>query len=110
MRVGRDEALMLFRKWKEEGTLLRCSFESDLFAATFRGRIRELTDSILRLLSDDGVSELALAILSDLEFWYGDSRDSEEYEPLWGVICFSRPAPRDVEARDVMCLSELLLE
>lgn len=106
MRVGREGALLLFSKWAAEGTLLGCSFESDLFAAAFRGRIRELTDVTLRLVSDDGVSELALALLPELDFWYGEDRDSEVREFL-GAVFFSRPAPPDVVDRDVMCIREL---
>jgi len=104
----------LFRKWAVEDTLLACTFESDLFSSIFRGRLGVLNDaeavkgaSSLRLFSDDGTAELSVALLPDLEFWYGDSRDSEEREPLVGAVCFSRPAPADVEDHGVMRLSEL---
>ena len=74
MRVGRAEALDLFRKWASEGALLRCDFGFAEFAASFRGRIREVAEESLKLSADDTVSELVLPLPDGLVFWYADPR------------------------------------
>jgi len=78
VRAGRAEALDLFRKWAAERALLRCDFSFARFAACLRGRVRAVTDSEIKLLSDDTASELALRLPEGLEFGYGEPRGFPE--------------------------------
>lgn len=105
--MGRPEALDVFNKWLSEGTLIRCDFAFALFAAVFRGRVRAVAGDGLKLLSDDGLNELALALPFDVDFRYGDSRNDPAVRELSGVVCLSRPGPPEEDFRDVICLSEL---
>jgi len=91
MRMGRDEALDLLRKWLAEGTLLRCNFDLLVFAATLRARVRDVAPDRLELLSDDATSEVVLPLRPDFEFGYGE------------------PAPRSVDAQDSVCGLVILL-
>ena len=93
MRVGRAEALDLFRKWASEGALLRCDFGFAEFAASFRGRIREVAEESLKLSANDTVSELVLLLPDGLDFWYADPRGfTEEAEIFECGLTVSFPA------------------
>lgn len=105
--LGRSEALDLFNKWLSEGTLIRCDFTFAWFAAAFRVRVKAVAEDGLKLLSDDGRTELALALPADVVFRYGDSRADPAVSELVGVLCMSRPAPLEDDFRDVICLSEV---
>ncbi len=75
MKVSREDVLTMFRVWQADGALLRCDFSSERFAACLRARVREITDSEIKLWSDDTFSELVLRVTSDLRFEYADPRD-----------------------------------
>ena len=78
MRATRSEAFGIFHKWFSEGSLLSCHFSFHKFAVALRGRIFAMNDTEIKLVSDDRLSEMALRITADLEFGYGDSRQSPE--------------------------------
>jgi len=86
MRVGRDEAFDIFRKWLSEETLLECTFFFPTFRSRFRARLRELSDDELKLWSDDTTSELALRVTPSMAFAYGDLRNLEAPERFEGFI------------------------
>ena len=98
----------MFSKWLSEATPLRCDFEfGDFATACFRRRVKSLDDDGLRLLSDDGLSELALSLPPDLVFRFGDSRDDPGVAGLAAAVCLSRPAPDGRAFVDFVCLSEV---
>jgi hypothetical protein len=87
VRTGRAEAIDLFRKWVSGATLIRVNFSFSLFALSFLGRIKEVSDARLYFLSDDAASELELSLPGDLEFGYGDDRRFEN-AGLAGIVIF----------------------
>jgi hypothetical protein len=111
MRVSRNEAFDMLRKWLSEGALVGCNFECARFAAAFRGRVREVLPDMVRLLSDDAKSELALDLALDLEFGYGEPKAfSEEAKALVStlVVSFPPPAPGREPERDAVVFTELV--
>lgn len=78
MRVGLEEAVDLFRKWRSEESLLRCDMSFPRFAATFRVRVVFVADDEIKLLSDDSFSEMALRLSTDCAFTYGEPRGFPE--------------------------------
>jgi hypothetical protein len=87
VRIGRPEAIDLFRKWVSDAAPLRVHFSFSLFALSFLGRIKEVSDARLCFLSDDTTSELELPLPGNLEFGYGDDRRFAG-EGLAGVTLF----------------------
>jgi hypothetical protein len=75
VRATRTEAIDLFRKWESEGTLLRCDFNFEFFAACLRGKIRAVSGERLRLSSDDDTSELNFIIPESPDFGYAEPRN-----------------------------------
>ena len=51
MKAGRGEALDLIRKWLSERALLQCNLDVKHIAATFRARVRAISDDRITLLS-----------------------------------------------------------
>jgi hypothetical protein len=85
VKVGRAEAIDLFRKWLAEETLLRCDLSFEIFSACFRGRVRNVSDDRLLLLSDDKTSEFNFAIPEDPDFVYTEPRNgTPEDRELFG--------------------------
>lgn len=74
MRAGHSEALDLFRKWSSERSFLHCTFSFREFAASFAGRVAEVSEERVVVLSEDGWGELVLPITEDLGFSYSDAR------------------------------------
>jgi hypothetical protein len=108
MRVGRSEAVDLFSKWGTGRTLLRVDFTFAAFAACFRGRVAGLSETELRLLSDDTFSEFVLRFKPDLEFEYGDPREFPEEAELYEsalVVLFPLLSPD--EEGDKISFTEL---
>jgi len=68
VRVGHQEAFLIFRKWLSEATFLRCRIDFPCFSASCRGRLAEVSDEGLRLFSDDTFTEVALLFKDDTEF------------------------------------------
>ena len=62
MEMTRLEAIDIFRGWLSEGAWLRCVFEFSRFTAFLRGRVVEVSEESIRILSDDTFSELALGL------------------------------------------------
>jgi len=83
MKTGKCEALDMFSKYLSEGTLLRCYVRCSTYRAAFVGRIRTVSDDGIRLSSDDCQSELELPLSSDLQYGYGDSRNSPTELPVY---------------------------
>ncbi|MCU1331136.1 MAG: hypothetical protein JWM08_128 [Candidatus Angelobacter sp.] len=99
MRMERSEAFDMFRKWNAEKPLLLCVYSFAAFQACFKGRIFETSDDIVRIVSDDHHSELALKITQEMHFGYGDSRKHPEEAALYDasiLVYFSAVIP-DVE-------------
>ena len=95
MRAGLSEALDMFRVWQSDRALLRCDFLLTKFAACLRARVIDVSDNDkVRLLSDDGFSEVVLPLSAELDFEYADSRDFPEEAALFsrGLVVFF-PAP-----------------
>ena len=107
--IGREEALDMLRKWFEDRALLKCDFRFPLFAFCFRGRIFGLTDSEVKVASDDAFSELALRIPEDAEYGYGEPRDfpEEAASSKCGVVICLRSSADDEP--DFITLEELIL-
>ncbi len=107
MRVLREEALDLFGKWQTEKSLLRCDFSVRRVVARLNGRVVDLSDDRVQVLSDDTSQELLLPLPASLDFGYGEPRDfpeeGEEYERGL-VILF--PAVGSEEA-DIISFSEM---
>lgn len=78
MRVGLGEAVDLFAKWRSESALLRCDLMFETLAAVFRARVVFVDSGMVRLLSDDTFSEMALPLSPDMEFAYGEPREFPE--------------------------------
>jgi len=74
MEMTRLEAIDIFRGWLSEGAWLRCVFEFSRFTAFLRGRVVEVSEESIRILSDDTFSELALGLDSVWRFGYGEPR------------------------------------
>ncbi len=104
MRTGRTEAIDLFRRWVSEATLLRVHFSFSLFALSFLGRIKEVSDTRLYFLSDDTTSELELPLPDDLEFGYGDDRRFENVG-LAGIVLIFPLA--EAPERDAISFAEV---
>lgn len=74
MRMGRDEAIDIFRKWLEDGAKVRVQGSFSDFAFGLWGRILSVTPAELKLRSHETDSELVLKLCPELEFGYGDNR------------------------------------
>jgi len=110
MRIGREEAFDMFRKWETERKLLVCNLGFPLFAAAFRGRISTFSPTELRLLSDDTHSEFAMSFRPDMEFHYEDSRRTPQEAEVFecGVlITFHHDSFQAVEERDHIGFTEV---
>jgi hypothetical protein len=110
MRIGREEAFDIFRKWEAERALLVCNLGFPLFAAAFRARVSKFSPTELRLLSDDTHSEFAMTFKPDMEFYYEDSRrtpqESDVYE-CGVLVTFGHDAFQAVEQRDHIGFTEV---
>lgn len=96
MRVGRDEALDIFRKWFSERSLLRCDFEFAMVAATFRARVVFVSADEIKFLSDDRSSEMALLLKDDFTFGYGEPRGFPEEAGIFeSVLVLLAPDDKD---------------
>lgn len=108
MQVGRDEALDMFRVWRDDGALLRCDLSFGEFAASLRVRVRTLSAERVACASDDDLSEVVVPFVDGLSFGYGDPRDfpdeATEYER--GLILFFPPRNADA-GPDEIAFSEL---
>jgi hypothetical protein len=78
VRVGREEAVDIFRKWFSERSLLRCDMAFSRLAATFRVRVAFVSRDEVKFISDDTTSEMALLLEDDLVFGYGEPRGFPE--------------------------------
>jgi hypothetical protein len=67
----------LFRKWLEDGSLVRCEGHFSMYAFSFRGRIVAADDQEVRLMSSDTQSQVVMRIPGATEFAYVDTRDVE---------------------------------
>src|SRR5579872_588827 len=76
--------------------IFRSLLELAYVVSTMRGRIIELSPDEVRILSDDGKSEMAFRLANALEFGYGDPRDYPEdaahYESC--LVAFLAPIPQ----------------
>jgi len=110
MRVGREEAFDLFRKWETARSLLLCNLSVPLFAAKFEGRVVKLTSIELHVVSDDTHSEFVMTFRRDMEFHYQDVRDTPAESHLYecGIaILFNGDSKRPAEERDHIGFTEV---
>jgi hypothetical protein len=104
MKVNREEAFDLFRKFLSEGTLLECRFGLPIFSFRLRVRLREITpDGDLKLWSDDSTSELFLQVLSSAEFGYTEGKDLPGPDRFEGILVVILVPGRD----DTISFAEL---
>ena len=75
MRVGRLEALDLFRKWRDDGSFVRCQGSFFKFAFSNEGQISSVTDREVRLSSKDLRQEIVLTVTDEVIFQYLDNRN-----------------------------------
>ena len=108
MRVGREEALDLFRKWLAEGTPLRINFGCPVFSAAFRGRVSRVSTIEVGALSDDRLAELALRVTPELEFAYGDSRGTPDAGAFEGALVIFLRTSEEGEEPDFIAFSEIV--
>jgi hypothetical protein len=73
MRIKREEAFDLIRKFADESALVECSLRFPTFSARFRGRMVSFDGIDLRVISDDTRSEIVLRIAPWMEFGFGDA-------------------------------------
>lgn len=87
MKVSREEAFDLFRKFLSEKTLLDCRVELPIFSSRLRARLREITpEGDLKLWSDDTTSEISLQVLSSAGFAYTEGTDVEGPDRFEGIL------------------------
>jgi hypothetical protein len=108
MRTRREEAFDLFSKWLSEATLLECRLNFPAFRSRFRVRLREISESNLRLWSDDTTSELVVRILPQMEFGYGDAAGVRGPDRFEGLLVIFFRLGREGEEADFICLTEVL--
>jgi len=85
MISGHEEALQLLRGWLDSGTDLRCNVETSHFVFTMKGRIWQIKDDDITVISEDHESELVARLLKVQEF----NRVASQVEPQYGkgLIC-----------------------
>jgi hypothetical protein len=78
--MGLTDALLLFRKWRDEGVLVSCiSRCSEIFNFSVRGRVTVASDDFeVELQTMDGVGRLRLDLSTATGFMYGESKDAPE--------------------------------
>ena len=74
MIIGRNEALDLFLKWLNEGSLIRCQGSLPIFAFSFRAKVSGLSSGEVRFMSEDTHTEFVWKITDGVRFDYADSR------------------------------------
>lgn len=108
MRMGRSEAVDLFRKWSVDGAVVRCRGTFSRFAFGLDGRISISPDGTeVRVVSDDRRSEIVVRLSEELEFGYADSREvtgsEKEYEAC--VVIFTNPPVPQVGTPDTIAIA-----
>ena len=78
VRVGRSEALGIFRKWSSERIVLRCFLTFPRFTVCFRGRVFSISDESIGVVSDDASSEMALQLGAEMQFDYTEELHPED--------------------------------
>jgi hypothetical protein len=86
MHCGRDEALSILRKWKDEKRLMQYNLSLSVTSFRCRGTIFKVTDNEIGLVSDDNTSEVALKLFSDFTFGYGDARNTDDPSAFEGLL------------------------
>lgn len=107
MRVGREEALDLLRKFASEQALLECRMQFPILAGRFRGRLT-LNDADLHLRSDDGGVEFVFRVTRAVEFAYGDARTLPTAERFEGVLLLIFRLGEEAGADDFISLTEII--
>lgn len=69
MQMNRDEALDILRKWSAENVRIQCHSSVNQVEASVVGQLT-VTDSHIKVRSDDGLGELILPLFPALEFGY----------------------------------------
>jgi len=107
MRMGREEALDIFRKWLSEQSTLQVNCDLYVFAAAFRVRVREVAPDRLSFFSDDGKSELILPFSGSLTFGYAEpaAGSVEAMDAVSGLVVFF---PSDDGDPDALTFTEVL--
>jgi hypothetical protein len=111
MKAGRSEALDVVRKWLSERALLQCNLDVKRIAATFRARVRAISDDRITLLSDDTTSELILVLAPHSEFAYvePDRSAGDVKSAVAGLVIFLSPTGPGSDP-DVVTFTELVEE
>jgi hypothetical protein len=107
MRIGRDEAFDLLRKFSAERTLLECTLSFVPFVARFRARLTAAGSDEVRLMSDNSTSELVFRLAGVVDYYYGDARNLDTPNPMEGVVIFVYRYDDD-GANDSISLAEVV--
>lgn len=111
MQATRSEAFDILRKWHENASLLRCHFSFRRFAASLRGRIVNVSQIQVQLLSDDRTSELVLQIGPEMDFDYSDPiRVPDEAAPYESTLVVFLRTETVADDQDVITFTEISWE
>ena len=109
MKIGRAEALDVFRKWLADGSLVQCNLGLLVLAAAFRARVRLVLEDRIEFLSDDRTSELVLPLSADCDFGYGEPNraSGESAVAVSAVVVFLSPTGPGLDP-DAVAFTELV--
>jgi hypothetical protein len=113
VRIGRSDALDIFGKWRDEKLQVRCqaSFESHAFAS--EGRVTAVSQTEVRMQSENKLAEVVLRLSDEMTFNYMDSReisgDEARNYPSCIVVAFASPdvVLPDGKTRDLISFAEI---
>lgn len=74
MRVGKDDALILLRKWMEESSLVSCEVSMPIVAVRARGKVTSVTEKSVTIESSDDFSVVLVPIGLASGFGYAEPR------------------------------------
>lgn len=74
VRTGQGAALLVFRGWAESHALVRVEMKTALCAIGLSARVVDVSDTELRLLSDDTESDFVLRFPAVCSFTFEDIR------------------------------------
>lgn len=75
MNLGREQAFPILEEWSSKHTPLRCELRYGGVIGVVRGSLKKLSAEELRLVSEDGQSEVAIGLSNppSLAFGWGNS-------------------------------------
>ena len=75
MIVGRLDAIVIFGKWREEKSRMRCQGSFATHAFAMEGIIQMASDSEVRMIAGNNLTQVVVKLTDDLKFNYADSRE-----------------------------------